>query len=326
MTIEIKRPSVVSIVAPYGVVSGGPEALHQLADALQSCGIEAFMVYLPERPGGYETPPSYAGYNVKVAQYVSDRPGDVVIVPETLTGVLRKYKNARTVVWWLSVDFYLQQVTLKERLKRLLRKSNMLRKSEINRHAHMAQSAYARDFLQKLGASSVPVVSDYLSDAVVRRAREHASNPRKNVVIYNPRKGLEITRKVMNFTGSKVTWLALQNMTPSQVVEALQQAKLYVDFGHHPGRDRIPREAALAGCCILVAERGSAAYEEDMPIPAKYKIDQRAIHDYGAVAGRVGNVLEHFAAMDADFSFYREWISGQKAAFLTQVAAEFRRA
>ena len=50
-------------------------------------------------------------------------------------------------------------------------------------------------------------------------------------------------------------------------------AKLYIDFGHHPGKDRMPREAARAGCCILTSRSGSAQYQADMPIPDDYKFD-----------------------------------------------------
>jgi len=43
--------------------------------------------------------------------------------------------------------------------------------------------------------------------------------------------------------------------------------KLYVDFGKHPGKDRMPREAAVHGCCIITGRRGAAGNPFDIPIP-----------------------------------------------------------
>lgn len=45
------------------------------------------------------------------------------------------------------------------------------------------------------------------------------------------------------------------NMTRDEVIRELQRAKVYIDFGNHPGKDRIPREAAILGCCAIVGKR-----------------------------------------------------------------------
>ena len=56
-----------------------------------------------------------------------------------------------------------------------------------------------------------------------------------------------------------------------QVTAKLLRAKIYIDFGPHPGMDRFPREAALAGCMIVTNTQGAAEYYADVPIPHKYK-------------------------------------------------------
>ena len=39
-----------------------------------------------------------------------------------------------------------------------------------------------------------------------------------------------------------------------------------MDFGFHPGQDRLPREAALLKNCIITNREGSAAFYKDVPI------------------------------------------------------------
>ena len=33
--------------------------------------------------------------------------------------------------------------------------------------------------------------------------------------------------------------------------------QVYIDFGHHPGQDRLPREAVQCGCVVITGTRGS---------------------------------------------------------------------
>lgn len=33
------------------------------------------------------------------------------------------------------------------------------------------------------------------------------------------------------------------------MILTMRKAKVYIDFGFHPGKDRIPREAVMCGAC-----------------------------------------------------------------------------
>ena len=61
-------------------------------------------------------------------------------------------------------------------------------------------------------------------------------------------------------------------MTEREVEDCLSQAKVYIDFGGHPGKDRIPREAALCGCCVVTGRRGAAGNDVEVPINQSYKL------------------------------------------------------
>ena len=78
-----------------------------------------------------------------------------------------------------------------------------------------------------------------------------------------------------NFTRD-INWVPLVGMSNDQVLNYLKTSKVYIDFGNHPGKDRLPREAAICGCCIITGKKGAAAFKEDIPISETYKFDDKA--------------------------------------------------
>ena len=63
-------------------------------------------------------------------------------------------------------------------------------------------------------------------------------------------------------------------MSRKKLLDTLLKSKIYVDFGTHPGRDRIPREAVLLGNCVLTNRKGSANNPVDISIPDKFKFEE----------------------------------------------------
>lgn len=86
--------------------------------------------------------------------------------------------------------------------------------------------------------------------------------------MYNPIKGYKYSKKIIkNLSKNKnIKFIALKGMTVAEIREISKKAKVYIDFGHHPGKDRIPRETAILGCIVIVGKRGSARYKEDISI------------------------------------------------------------
>ena len=77
---------------------------------------------------------------------------------------------------------------------------------------------------------------------------------KRNNILYNPAKGLSdlmlFKQKLQQIT-TDYTFIPIQNMSHTQIRNIMLQSKIYIDFGNHPGKDRIPREAAMCGCCII---------------------------------------------------------------------------
>ena len=66
-------------------------------------------------------------------------------------------------------------------------------------------------------------------------------------------------------------------MTPTQVRETLSTVMIYADLGFHPGKDKLPREAAMCNCVVVTNKAGAAAYEEVIPISEKVTHDDDLI-------------------------------------------------
>ncbi len=309
----------LQVISPRRV-TGGPEAVHQLVDAARTLGVDARVVYAPIDAAHRDTMSSYAHYSVAVDTAIDDRTGTMVIVPETLTRHLSGLHQARRAIWWLSVDNYLadrrrQAPLWAERLG--LRRSRFDLADPVPDIRHLAQSEYARCFLANHGIRRVDMLTDYLRDDFSSVAE--ISTARLATVAYNPLKGYENTQRLMAAAPPGIHFVPLQNMTPSQVRATLEQCAVYIDFGHHPGRDRLPREAALCGCNIVTGTRGAASNDVDIPIPARFKIDESAADFVERGLHTIAEACHDYLRIQPEFDTYRRAILGQKHRFFEEV-------
>jgi hypothetical protein len=307
------------ILCPANAVTGGPEAMHQLCAALRQKGADAAMHYFGRVQGVRAKPAEYNEYDTVEAHSVEDQPDCAVVAPETRPQLLAPFRRARRCLWWLSVDNYLSAAA-KRRRSALHRLRALVQGREPNitdpSLVHMVQSAYAGDFLRRNGAQIILPVSDYINAKVLA---EDSPNKRKNIILFNPRKGMAFTRKIMAACPDFV-FMPLQGLDQAGMRAVLGNAKLYIDFGHHPGKDRIPREAARSGCCILTSRSGSARYREDISIPDDYKFDASE-KEIPAIGRMIDSIFRSFPAHSGRFDSYRQHIAAEKGTFETEVGA-----
>ncbi len=314
--------SKVYVIAPAGTASGGPEVLHQLAAYLRQRDVDAYMYYVPhEHPD--PVPAVYRHYKVPPVDSMTNRPENILISPETMP--LFQAKEIRRVLWWLSVDQWLGSMT------QVLAffSENPLRRPLPHWFAfqpdlppvHWVQSEYARQFLMLNGIpeSQIHFVSDYLNPVFLNQPPGNNAAARKDIVTFNPLKGKAFTRKLTD-AAPDIDWRPIQNMTPEEVRSLLRTAKVYIDFGAHPGKDRIPREAAISGCCLITGRRGAAANDVDVPIGGENKFADRD-EDIPAIIARIRYLLAHYEEAYPRFATYRETILGEPARFAAQVDA-----
>ncbi len=309
------------VLCPAQVTTGGPEALHQLVDAAVRLGFDARIVYyppgaapLPDRP----KPALYDCYRTPVARWVDDAPDCVVVCPETEVHRLVGHHLATKVLWWLSVDNFTSRAELVRRAhKAAVSPLDAVYRPDLGL-LHAAQSEYARVHLRGRGVSPV-MLTDYLRPEVVELAAGLAGRTRGDVVAYNPSKGLEFTRQLVRASPRGLTWVPLQGLSPAELVQVLGSAKVYVDFGNHPGRDRIPREAALAGALVVTGRAGSAGNPVDVPIDEQYKVDTGGAGAVRRALAVVSTAVAEYERRRADFAAYRTWVLGQQDSFRNEV-------
>lgn len=344
MNLNVSKNPNIYIAAPAHHATGGPELLHQLAFILNKEGMKACMYYVP-RAHPDPVHPEYVHYNNPIAGKIEDEPGNILIVPEVYSGVslLQDYRYIQKVLWWLSVDNfytskYCQDHKYKSLLFRLVNEAskklwgnilydlpNVALRSYLNYNLredpiisqvnlHLTQSEYAMQHLSHKSIHNTTYLSDYLNDEFLQYNYE--TRKRENIVLYSL-KGYKFTQRIIPRIRNG-HFVPLRGLTKKQVIELMRKAKVYIDFGNHPGKDRMPREAAICGCCVITGRRGSAAFYEDVPIPQEYKFDETA-GNVPLIVEKISFCLEHFANASKDFEEYRSKIKREKEKFLEDV-------
>jgi hypothetical protein len=351
--IEIYPDTKVYIVAPAATSTGGPELLHQLAHHLiNDLNIRAYMYYIPST---HSNPihPAYEDYKVPFVREIEDEENNLLIVPEVHMGIslLEHFPNIRNAIWWLSVDNFYLSIVFRSKLnffpQRMINKiwrklfkfelfdttslalkskkfesfelSNFVKKADY----HFVQSFYALNFIKNKGINPEKIyyLSDYLNKNFLNIQTDLSK--KENIVAYNPKKGLYFTKKIIK-SAKDIKFVPLINMSREEVIKTLQRAKVYIDFGNHPGKDRIPREAAILGCCVITGKRGSAAFFEDVPIPDEYKFEDKK-ENIPKIVEKIKDCFENFEERYKDFDYYRQVIKNEPQKFIEDLKKIFVR-
>lgn len=310
----------IFVVCPGGVVTGGPELLHQLVHELRGFGLDAYISYYPFTHS-YEIPLRYAMYsNVKQCAPELDCE-NIIVLPESATRLIYRYKKMRIMIWWQSVDNYYQIPPQNGWRRWIPRKLGSFLSRAPLRHLkayeNLVQSEYARLHLAGRGIESKRL-GDYLSTMHVHSSSD---DERMDVIAYNPKKGMEISRRLISALPF-FEFIPIQDMSAEQVNSLLSRVKVYMDFGNHPGRDRMPREAAIAGACVVTGVRGAAGNPVDILIPQKYKLndDEYLVENFSS---RVCEIFYDFRRAVQDFEAYRSEIRSERRKFSEQCALIF---
>ena len=274
------------VVCPANAVTGGPEAMHQLVHTANRVrrGSAAILYW----PFLHQTTPTAYQHYVCPKVLRDQVPEDALVVfPEIWPEMAMTFKN-RCALWWLSVDNFGSHG------QRDMRNISM----------HLTQSEYAYDHVSRSGFGNPQMLTDWVSVAEVEvdRLPMVAVNPAKDAGLLQPFKKLGLFNVV-----------ELRGMDSLQVAKTLRSSAIYVDFGKHPGRDRLPREAALAGCTVFSSYHGSARYWQDMPLPNWYKFDT-----VSELNDKIVEVLGRTIPSASQLA-YRKWVEGNRTMFEREV-------
>ena len=318
------------------VKTGGPEALHQLGHQIARRGGVARMVYYApysrlEIDGDLvrcdaaasPMPAHFAQYAPQVLTETRLTADTLVVFPEPLARLAAEATGYRRALWWLSLDNALPQNP------ELAESDGAAGLFADPRLIHFHQSEYAARFLRDHRAARYFPLSDYTDPQFIHRSLVTEDNPpitdRRNVVCFFPNKGGALAARFLEGAATlrqDVTFVPIRDMTKAQVRATLFGARIYLDFGHHPGKDRVPREAAIAGAVVLLHAAGAARCFADHPLAEAYRFTEEDVAS-GKLHRRIGAILDdpstHFAAQLA----YRQAILLERARFDLEVRSFF---
>ena len=112
--------------------------------------------------------------------------------------------------------------------------------------------------------------------------------------------------------------IPIQNMSADEVSTALRHTSVYIDFGHHPGKDRVPREAAASGNVVFIHAKGAGCHFLDYPLDQFFVFTLLDIRT-GELAEKVRNCLANPRKFFAQQRFYRQRILHELDEFTLQV-------
>jgi hypothetical protein len=311
---------VVYIACPAHIATGGTEALHVLCFELLELGVNASMFYYDVIDSNEVVAKRFLQFNTPYVLTVEDSLESAIVIPETQTNLISKFPLMKKYIWWLSVDNYVRPLRIcGPRDMYCIIRDRVIKKNvnfKDKNLCHLCQSYYAMDFVKKHGAKNVHFLMDYLGQEHCSETKIQAQ--REDVVLYNPAKGKAFTKKIINAAPNGLKFVALQNMSPKEVNMWSNRAKVYIDFGNHPGKDRFPREAAIQGTIVITGKQGSAAFMEDLPIPDGYKFDQNNVK-LSEIVQLLKDCLKNYDKHIWGFEEYRTFIKQDKEKFISDL-------
>jgi len=319
------------IFTPAKTRTGGPEALHQLAYYMHQLGMEAYTVYY-NYSGFPKAEPinQYRQYEVQVVRYqdVEDVSDNYVIAPENAPWCLNGFKKAQKCIWWLSLHANeVKKGSLKERarlMKRRLLREDLSHYRHIDFNPdncwHLCGSKHTYLYVsQSYKQSKVDYLVEPISLDFLRMGNADLSTEREDVVLYNPSKPSTIMTELLE--RGRFNYVPLKGFTPEGLAERYKKSKLYVDFGHFGGPERMPKEAVYYGCNILVANHNAASNDFDVAISQKYKVEDTESAEQ--VESRIADMLEHYEEQHPDFLPFKEKVEHLEENYLNQLKELF---
>ena len=293
--------TVIYITCPAFAATGGPEALHQLSHKLLAVGYDARMVYMrgctnEVHPKGGKHP-LYAEYDSRTETTIEDAVENIVVVPEIHTSVLDCLLRARTATWWLASP------------------GGPVAKSDI----YLAQSRKALAACEKHGMTPVFMLSDWINNAY--RDKDHVTKRRK---VAMSTKGTAFNRKISTLLPKDIEVVSISGMSRGEVKRHLRESMVYLDMGHHPGKDRTPREAVLSRCCVVTSLTGTATNATDVPIPsfAKFGRGEPPSIIAKSITQMVNNHVSYF---EDHYRDYLKCVENEEAVFGDEIRNIFER-
>lgn len=288
--------------------TGGPENIHQVCSILNKNNIDAKILYVNK---SVVHPNRFKNYNNKIITEFIQSDDTLFVFPEYIQAINFSYLKCKKALWWLSVDNSpdIKQLDLKSYLK----------KCGID--FCFSQSKYSTEYLNSWNIQNIIDMPDHIN--LMYYDNLNVYNERKKVVLFNPKKGIDFTRHIIS-QNNDIQFIPIQNMTVEQVIKLMDTSMVYIDFGTHPGKDRIPREAAMRGLIVITNKNGSALNDIDVSIPNEFKFDNN-LGVLKKINEKLHDCINNFEENSTKFNEYRQKIIDEKNNFENAVLNAFNK-
>jgi len=320
------------ILCPFGVRTGGPEAQYQLSDMLLQQGFDAYFwlltdpdlatlrdfvrngqnlssiqLNIPERANAVE---DYRRYRIRPFPQYNPHERMLFIVPEIYVWLLPLLLPQQVMIWWLSVDNAFRPLSEVN--------SNFLRLPLVH---HAAQSEFALRFVRALGVSG-SMLSDYSVVELPPDLPALGDRPKTVAICAGHKISVNLDPLCQQIAERcpEANVVRIANMSKADVCAVLAQARVFVDLGKFPGKDRMVREALLLGANPIIANCGAGAISQDFPVPPMYRVDPLASANIAALCG---HMLEYPEAHAPHFAAFRNDVAAEKSRFAAEVLQTF---
>ena len=291
-----------------------------LAGELRRTSLDTIICYLPYGSQA-QIPAEYAQYGA-VSGLFCDEEDSVVIAPEIYPMLLLPLRSRHRYLWWLSLSNYYnskQDAYIRDALRYVRLKVSGSRPWSIQglkAVRHLSQSNLVSQHLSGLGIPSSQL-TDYVNPIFLDAYVEPAERNRD--IIFNEKKSSRVV-KILARELPQYRFIGLSGMSPSELRDVYRKSRLFVDFGTHPGKDRMPREAVSQGCTLITGTKGTAGNSLDLPISSYFKLDERNssfVEEFRIVAGRC--VDDYETTFSNNFRSFQTYTHSEREVFRRQL-------
>ncbi len=274
----------VVIVCP-ACMTGGPESLCQIADELKKTGFDVYMLWLCKDNVackkninglwylcGSETDFAPLSYKNDYDIFYLDKnvildSSTLIIVPEIWCDYLPFFEGAKKMIAWLSIT-NVHASHQSNTVRKLIDQKSLYLMDCI----HVVNGPWVQKTLEAWGAKPY-VVNTYIN---LRYLHPQQGIKVNNTIAYNPSKGKKLGRSFIS-KYPNYDYISLKRLDTLGMINALDRAKIYIDFGNFPGRERIPREALLRDCVIFIHNVGCATDYDSFPIEDYFRFSDKDV-------------------------------------------------
>lgn len=276
--------------------TGGPENTHLTVSTINRlCNqVVAKVIYVTNHPKNVSLYPEIDHVTFGNLTDVYDIPTNFIVLPEIYhvdkvrqsTGIV----NCRYIVWWQSfINACVNNALTNYSIKDVI-------------HAFHSYYEYAMVRPQLTLGQPYFFLTDFIAEEYTNIQFNTFVDQKEPIVCFN---GHKDTMSKSLLEDAKIPFIEIKEMNREDVNKVLQKCQVYVDLGSHPGKDHMPREAAMYGCVVVTNKSGSAAYFEDVPIYQKILFESELIP-------LVKNILQNYQGYVKEQSDYREKIFYEK--------------